>query len=159
MEIFLTITVILLILTGLIGCIVPGLPGPPISYLGVIIQQFRPGENPYTLRFLLIWGLITLAVTLLDYVVPIYGTRRFGGTKNGVYGSVAGLLIGIFFFPPFGIIAGPFIGAFLGELTAGKNARQALRAGIGSFLGFLTGTAAKLIVSGILTYYFITAVF
>jgi uncharacterized protein YqgC (DUF456 family) len=159
MEIFLTITGILLILTGLLGCIIPGLPGPPLSYFGVIIQQFRPGENTYTIRFLVIWGLITLTVTVLDYIIPIYGIKRFGGTKNGIYGSVAGLLIGIFFFPPIGIIAGPFIGAYLGELSSGKNASEALRASIGSLIGFLTGTAAKLVVSGMLTYYFVQAVF
>ncbi len=159
MEIFLTILGLIFILMGLIGCIIPALPGPPLSYLGVIIQQLRPGENPFSIKFLIIWGLITLLVTVLDYVIPIYGTKRFGGSPYGVYGSVAGLLVGLFFFPPFGIIIGPFAGAYLGELIRGKDASQALRASIGSFIGFLTGTAAKLVVSGILTFYFIQAVF
>ena len=159
MEIFLAIIGTLLILTGLLGCIVPGLPGPPLSYIGVLIQQFRPGENPYPTRFLVIWGLITVIVTLIDYIIPVYGTKKFGGTRNGVYGSVAGLLIGIFFFPPIGIILGPFIGAYLGELSSGQNSFRALRASIGSLIGFLTGTAIKLVVSGMLTYYFVQAVF
>lgn len=148
-----------LIIVGLVGCIIPGLPGPPISYLGVILQQLRPGENPFTAKFLVIWGLITLAVSLLDYLLPIYGTKKYGGSRQGVYGGLAGLLIGLFFFPPLGIIIGPFLGAFLGEMLSGKTAATSLRAGFGSFIGFLSGTAAKLVVSGILTYHFIYSVF
>ena len=159
MDVFLTIAGFILILTGLVGCILPGLPGPPLSYLGVILQQLRPGENPFSTRFLIIWGLITLAVSVLDYLLPVFGTKKFGGSRQGVYGSVAGLLIGLFFFPPLGIIIGPFLGAFLGELFSGKQAGEAIRAGFGSFIGFLTGTAAKLVVSGILTYHFIQSVF
>lgn len=159
MEIFLIIVGFILIVIGLIGCLIPGLPGPPLSYLGVIIQQLRPGENPFTIKFLVIWGLITLGVSLLDYLLPIFGTKKFGGSRQGVYGSVAGLLIGLFFFPPLGIIIGPFLGAFLGELISGKQPGEALKAGFGSFIGFLTGTATKLVVSGILTYHFIQSVF
>ncbi len=159
MELFLIIVGFVLIIIGLAGCIIPGLPGPPLSYLGVILQQLRPGENPFTTKFLIIWGFITLAVSLLDYLLPIYGTKKYGGSRPGVYGSVAGLLIGLFFFPPLGIIIGPFLGAFLGELLSGKEAWAALRAGFGSFIGFLSGTAAKLVVSGILTYHFIHVVF
>jgi uncharacterized protein YqgC (DUF456 family) len=159
MEIFLIIVGSILIITGLVGCIIPGLPGPPLSYLGVILQQFRPGESPFTLRFLVIWGLITLAVSLLDYLLPIFGTKKYGGSRQGVYGSVAGLLIGLFFFPPLGIIIGPFLGAFLGELISGKHTAEAIRAAFGSFVGFLTGTAAKLVVSGILTYHFVHSIF
>ncbi len=159
MELFLIIIGFILIIVGLAGCIIPGLPGPPLSYLAVILQQLRPGENPFTTRFLIIWGLVTLSVSLLDYLLPIMGTKKFGGSRQGVYGSVAGLLIGLFFFPPLGIIIGPFLGAFLGEMVSGKQARDALRAGFGSFIGFLTGTAAKLVVSGILTYHFLESVF
>jgi hypothetical protein len=159
MTLIIIIIGFILILLGLIGCIVPGLPGPPLSYLGVLLQQLRPSENPFSTRFLIIWALISLGVALLDYFLPIYGTKRYGGSQAGVYGSVAGLLIGLFFFPPFGIIIGPFIGAWVGELISGKNARDALRAGFGSFIGFLSGTAAKLVVSGILTYHFVYSVF
>jgi hypothetical protein len=119
----------------------------------------RPGENPFTLKFLVIWGLITLAVSLLDYLLPIYGAKKYGGSRKGIYGSVVGLVIGLFFFPPLGIIIGPFIGALLGELISGKTGKDAFRASIGSFIGFLSGTAAKLVVSGILTYHFINSVF
>ncbi len=158
MEVFLIIAGFILIIIGLIGCILPVLPGPLISYLGLLIQQLQPGENPFTWKFLGIWALITVAVTVLDLVIPVYGTRYYRGSRYGVYGSVAGLLIGLFFFPPLGIIIGPFIGAYLGEIISGKDAKKALKSGLGSFIGFLTGTAAKLVVSGLLTYHFVRAV-
>lgn len=155
MEVFLLIIGFIFIILGLIGCILPVLPGPLISYLGLLIQQLQPGENPFSWKFLGVWALITVFVTILDLVIPAFGTKLYQGSRQGVYGSVAGLLIGLFFFPPLGIIIGPFIGAYLGELASGKNAAKALKSGLGSFLGFLTGTAAKIVVSGLLTYHFV----
>ena len=157
MDILLIIIGSILTLAGLIGCIIPGLPGPPLSYLAVFLLQFS-SEKPYTWKFIIIWALITIAITLLDYIIPVLGTKKFGGSQRGMYGSVVGLLLGLFFFPPFGILIGPFLGAFIGELTAGKTTPNALKAGLGSFIGFLTGTALKLVVSGMLLYYFIGAV-
>jgi len=159
MDVLIIIFGFILIIVGLAGCIIPGLPGPPLSYLGVILQQLKSGDNPFSTKFLIIWAAITLAVSLLDYLFPIYGTKKFGGSRQGVYGSLAGVLIGLFFFPPVGIIIGAFVGAYLGELLSGKDAREALRASFGSLLGFLTGTAIKLVVSGILTYHFVNSVF
>lgn len=159
MDLLIIIVGFLLIIVGIIGCLLPVIPGPPLSFAGILLQQLRPGENPFPLNFLIIWGMITLVVTLLDYLLPIYGTKKYGGSRMGVYGSVVGLLIGLFFFPPVGIIIGPFTGALLGEFISGKSGKDALRASIGSFIGFLTGTAAKLVVSGILTYHFINSVF
>lgn len=158
MDTFIIIIGFIFIIIGLAGCIIPGLPGPPLSFLGLLIQQTRT-ENPFTWKFLGFWAIITIIVTALDYFFPIYGAKRFGGSQKGMYGSLLGLLIGIFFFPPFGIIVGPFVGAWLGELVSGKDAFRSLRAAIGSFVGFLTGTAAKLVVSGLLTYHFVRAVF
>jgi uncharacterized protein len=159
LELLIIIIGFLLIIAGILGCLLPVLPGPPLSFAGVLLQQLRPDENPFTLKFLVIWGLITLAVTLLDYLLPVLGAKKYGGSREGVYGSVFGLLIGLFFFPPLGIIIGPFTGALLGEIISGKKGKDALRASFGSFIGFLTGTAAKLVVSGILTYHFINSVF
>ncbi len=159
MDVLIIILGFILILLGLVGCIIPGIPGPPLSYLGVILQQLKSGDNPFTAKFLIIWAGITIAVSLLDYLFPIYGTKKFGGSRLGVYGSLAGVLIGLFFFPPFGIIIGPFVGAYLGELLSGKSPSIALKASFGSLLGFLTGTAAKLVVSGILTYHFVISAF
>jgi len=153
MDVVLIIIGIILLLIGIIGCIIPGIPGPPIAYFGLLLQIFKT-ENPFTPKFLIIWALITVAVSILDYVVPAVGTKKFGGSKRGVWGSIIGLFVGIFFFPPIGLIIGPFLGAFLGELTGGKETQAALKAGFGSFIGFITGVALKLVVTGLMAYYF-----
>ncbi len=144
---------ILFIITGIIGGIVPIIPGPPLSYVGLLFLHFT-NKYDFTNRFLIIWAVITVVVYLLDYVIPAWGTKKFGGSKRGIYGSIIGLIIGIFVFPPIGIIVGPFVGAVIGELSSGKNSSEALKSGFGSFLGFLVGTLLKLIVSGIMAWYF-----
>jgi uncharacterized protein YqgC (DUF456 family) len=153
MDVVLIIIGIILLLIGFAGCIIPGIPGPPIAYIGLLIQVFKT-ENPFTTKFLIIWALIMVAVSALDYIVPVIGTKKFGGSKRGVWGSVIGLFAGIFFFPPIGLIIGPFLGAFIAELTGGKETESALKAGFGSFIGFLTGVALKLVVTGLMAYYF-----
>ena len=153
MDVVLIIIGIILLLIGFAGCIIPGLPGPPIAYIGLLIQVFKT-ENPFTTKFLIIWALIMVGVSLLDYIVPAIGTKKFGGSKRGVWGSVIGLFAGIFFFPPIGLIIGPFLGAFIGELTGGKETQSALKAGFGSFIGFITGVVLKLAVTGVMAYYF-----
>jgi uncharacterized protein YqgC (DUF456 family) len=104
-------------------------------------------------------GIAAAVATVLDYIFPVWTTKRFGGSKRGVWGSTIGLVVGLFFFPPFGIIIGPFVGAFVGEVTANQNQRSALRSAFGSFVGFLLGTGLKFAVSGVTTYYFIKELF
>jgi len=157
MDVVLIIIGIILILIGIIGCIIPGIPGPPIAYVGILVQVFKT-ENPFTTKFLIIWAVITVAVSILDYVVPAIGTKKFGGSKRGIWGSIIGLFVGIFFFPPIGLIIGPFLGAFLGELTGGKETQSALKAGFGSFIGFITGVALKLVVTGLMAFYFFESI-
>ncbi|MCW0483550.1 DUF456 domain-containing protein [Gaoshiqia sediminis] len=144
---------ITLLLLGIAGAILPVLPGPPLNY-GALLLLHATAKYHFTDRFLLIWAVITILVYALDYLIPAWGTKKFGGSKQGVWGSITGLLIGLIFFPPIGIILGPFIGAVLGELIGGKTSTQALRSGFGSFVGFLTGTLLKLIASGMMTWYF-----
>lgn len=156
METLLIVIGALLIFGGLIGCIVPVLPGPPISYAGLLILQLAKENNPFSTETMMIWLVVTIVVTLLDYVVPVWGTRKYGGTRQGVWGSVIGLIAGLFFFPPIGIIVGPFIGAIAGEMIAGKNSNDALRAGFGSFIGLLAGTLLKLIASAWMAFLFFT---
>jgi len=154
MDIFLIITGSLLMILGIAGSILPVLPGPPLSYLGLILIHLTDNIN-FSSKFLVSWGIITIVVSVLDYVIPAWGTKFFGGSKYGIWGSMAGLLAGLFF-PPVGVILGPFLGAVAGEMIAG-NKDHALKAGFGSFIGFLAGTMVKLLVSLIMVYYFITA--
>ena len=148
---------IVLNIIGLIGCFIPVLPGPPISYISILLLHFFTGYQ-YSEDFLITWFFITAIVTVLDYVVPVLGAKKMGGSNYGVWGAVLGLIIGLFF-PPIGIIVGPFFGAWCGELIAGKTGSEAIKAAIGSFLGFLVGTILKLITSCILFYHFIAILF
>jgi len=144
-----------LLLVGILGCLLPVLPGPPLAYLGLLIQQLK-SSSPFSTRILIVFLLITIGITVLDYIIPVYGTKKFGGSTFGVWGSTIGLLIGLFF-GPMGIIAGPFIGALIGELIATSDPAQALKAATGSFIGFLAGTFLKLVVCLVMAWYWITS--
>ncbi len=146
-----------LIMIGIIGCIIPVIPGPPISFIGLLLLQLKQ-IPPYSARFLAIWAVIAVAVTVLDYIIPAYGTKKFGGSRYGMWGSIIGLFIGLFL-PPFGIIIGPFAGAVVGEMIKGNEFNKALRSGFGSFLGFIAGTIMKLAVSIFMAYYYVISFF
>ncbi|MTI21661.1 DUF456 domain-containing protein [Fulvivirga sp. RKSG066] len=148
----------ILMIVGLIGCLLPVLPGPPLNYIGLLLLQLT-ADSPFSTNFMLLWLAITIGVVALDYVIPVYGTKRFGGSKWGIWGTVIGLILGIFIFPPFGIIIGPIAGALIGELLSGKNSKQAGKAAIGSFIGFLFGTFIKLTASCVMIFYFVQAIF
>jgi uncharacterized protein YqgC (DUF456 family) len=145
----------ILMVVGLLGCFLPIIPGPPLSYFGLMVLQFKE-QSPFSTKFLIIWAVVVVAVTALDYVVPAYGTKKFGGTKYGIWGCTIGLILG-FWLGPMGIILGPFFGALIGELIGGKDSNQAFKAALGSFVGFLVGTLLKLIVCGVMCWYFVKA--
>jgi uncharacterized protein len=155
MDVLWLVLGIILMLGGIAGSVLPFLPGPPLCFVALWIQQLQ-SQPPYTSDFLWTWAGITLAVTVIDYFIPVYGTKKFGGTKAGMWGCVIGLVAGIWL-GPIGIIIGPFIGAFIGELISNSDSDQALKAAIGSFLGFLAGTLLKLIACFVMAYYFIQA--
>ena len=148
MDILLLILAGLCMLLGVIGSIVPGLPGLPLAYAGMWIAQASDRVD-FSWQTLLIWGLVTLAVSVLDYLVPAWGTKHYGGTKYGVWGSTIGVFVGLFF-GAVGVIVGPLVGAVIGEMFNGKELKEALRAGWGSFMGILFGTVIKLICCGLM---------
>lgn len=153
MDIVLIILAILFLLVGLAGCILPVLPGPPLAYVGLLLLHLT-SKHQFTTEFLVIWAIVAIAVTILDNVIPVLGTKKYGGSKKAIWGSMIGLLIGLFLFPPFGIIIGPFLGAVVGELLEGKETKDAIRSGFGAFMGFLGGTLLKLISVGMMIFYF-----
>ena len=157
MDIFLIVTGIILLLAGIAGCIIPFLPGPPLVYGSLILVQIS-SYKPFTEKFLIIWALVTILVVIADYYIPIWGTKKFGGTKGGIWGATIGLILGIFLFPPVGLIIGPFIGAFVGEMINNQDSSKAFRSAIGSFIGFVAGTFMKLGISIVMGYYFFTAI-
>ncbi|MDG1721047.1 MAG: DUF456 domain-containing protein [Bacteroidia bacterium] len=164
MELTIIIIGILLIITGFVGSIVPGIPGPPIAYLSLIIlllidePRVQLSTNNY---FVLISiGIVTIILTVLDFYLPVWGTKKFGGTPSGTRGSTYGLVAAVILtiltsgFGVLLLIIGPFVGAYLGEKYAGNTDEVALKSGIGSFLGFISGTFIKLILVLVITLYF-----
>lgn len=159
---------VVLVLIGILGAIIPGIPGPIISFFALLILQLKE-DAPFDESFLIIHGLIATAVTVLDYIVPVLGTKKFGGSKLGVRGSIVGLIAAIFVLPFLGIVIGPlgligillgpFVGAYIGETLANKDNETAFRSAIGSFIGFVAGTLMKLVYSIIVGYYFFAALF
>ena len=160
MEIMLEIFATLLGIIGILGSILPVLPGPPISYVGMLLLYVwgTNTDDILTPRLMLIWLVITIAVVVIDYIVPSYFTKVTGGSKSASRASMVGMIIGIIFFPPAGMIIGAFLGALIAEMfIEGKELKHSLKAALGSFLGFLVGTGFKLISSGVMLYYIIVA--
>ena len=160
MSIVIIILAILAGIIGIAGSILPGLPGPPVSWAGLLILYlWGNGTNgagdPISTKFLLIWLAITIVVCVVDYVVPAYFTRITGGSKAAGRGAIIGLIVGMFV-PPVGIILGTLGGAFLAEyLVARKDGWESSKSAIGALLGFFFGTGIKLIASGLMMYYII----
>jgi uncharacterized protein YqgC (DUF456 family) len=155
----LIVAAILLSLIGIVGAVVPGIAGTPFSFLALLAMSFVDGID-YSARFLLIMGLIGAVVFAVDYVVPIWGTKKLGGTKAGVRGSTIGLFLGLFitFVFPIGFIAvllGPFIGAYIGEKSVGTADHLAWRSALGSFVGFLLGTGIKIVYACVCIYFIV----
>ena len=164
MEIAFTIIAFVLLAAGILGAVVPVLPGPPLSYIGLLVLQWsgfaEPGIRRFSITFLLLWAGITAIVTLMDYFLPTVMTKRFGGSRAASIGSVIGLIAGIFLFPPWGMILGPFLGAYAGELIhSNANGAKAFKVALGAFFAFIVGTGAKLIVSSLMLFFAIKAVF
>ena len=147
MDIFLLTIGFLFVMLGLIGSFLPVLPGPLTSWLGLLILYFT-SIVPMNYTFLGITLAIAILIWILDYIIPAIGTKGFGGSTYGVYGTTIGLLIGLFSPIPFGILLGAFLGAFIGEMLHDKkNTRRAFRASIGSLLGLITSTIIKFTVA------------
>ena len=155
MDYLLLALAIILIILGIAGCLLPVLPGPPLTYLGLVVLHFSKFAD-ISKNLFIILGIVTVVVTVIDFIVPIWGTKQFGGSKYGMRGATVGLIIGLFLGPP-GIIIGPFIGAVVGELIFKDDFKYALKAGFGSLLGFLTGVGLKLAAALLMTFYFIRA--
>ncbi|MFC2110692.1 DUF456 domain-containing protein [Bacteroidota bacterium] len=154
MDILLTCIGFIFICLGIVGSFLPILPGPPTGWIGLLLLH-QTDAVPTDWNFLWITLFIAILVTVLDYIIPIIGTKKFGGTKKGMWGATFGLIIGLFF-GPIGIIAGPFIGAFIGEYLGNPDDTQkALKVAFGSFIGFLLSTGLKLAVGGVFCYYFV----
>ena len=154
MDIALIIIAILLGLAGLVGVIVPVIPGTLLSYGGLLCMYFT-SETTITITHLVVFGVISVVAIVLDYILPGYFSKKFGGTKYGVVGATVGVFVGLFF-GLLGIIFGPFVGAVIGELIGNKiDFSQALKVGFGSLLAFFASSGIKLIVGVYIFIYLI----
>ena len=151
----LKIIAVILGIAGLVGCILPVLPGPPLSWVGLLLV-FLTGQSGMTTGFLIVWLAVAIVVTVLDYIVPSWITAKTGGSKAAARGTLVGLFLGLIFFPPWGMIAGSFIGARVSEIIFnGSDLQKSLKPAFGSFLGFLLSTGLKLTASGVMLFYII----
>jgi len=131
-------------IVAIAGSFLPVIPGPPLSFLSLLIISFIKDWKPFSLTFLIVMGCVTLLLFFLDYIIPAIGAKKFGASRIGLAGSIIGMIIGLFIFPPFGIFVGAFLGAVIGEMISGKETEQAIQIGIGTFIGNLAGIALKL---------------
>ena len=140
-DILLVVFALITIPFGIISCIVPPLPGPVVSWAGLLSLYFFKVYDLIHLNTLIIFGVVVAIVSLADFFLPIYTTKKFGGTSSGIWGGVIGAVLGLFF--PYGLILGPLLGAIIGDLIGGNTINSALKSGFGNFMGFVLSTLLK----------------
>jgi uncharacterized protein YqgC (DUF456 family) len=155
MDIFLLIIGFLLVILGIVGSFLPVLPGPLTGWFGLLVLHFT-SIIPMNSTFLGITLAISIFIWILDYIIPAIGTKRFGGSKYGVYGTTIGLIIGLFSPIPFGILIGAFFGALVGELIYdSKDTKRAIKASFGSFIGLLASATIKFSIAFVFVILFL----
>lgn len=155
-----TLTIIgsILVILGIVGSILPALPGPALSYIGLVLLFFAKPEA-VSLWSLIIFGLTMIVIIVINYAAPILGAKFSGASRKGLAGAIVGCLLGVVFFPPLGIFIGAFLGAFLGELIGGKEMGKALIAGLGTLFGSLFVIILQTAYAVILAVYFFLKLF
>ena len=168
MEAILLITAVILLAGGIIFSVLPPLPGPILTYAGMLVTHYAGENTQFANGWLVFFGLLTVLITVLDYALPIAATKKFGGTRAGVWGGIIGTVVGVF--TGIGILLGPLLGAIIGDLIGGNHFKAALKSGFGSFVGFLIATTIKVVFSlimglfiiwkiGVSAYYLIIGLF
>ena len=157
MDILLIVLGTLCIIVGIAGSLLPVLPGPIISWVGLLLLYLTKAI-PTNLTLLIVTLIVVVVITVLDYIIPSIGTKRFGGTRAGIIGTSIGLVVGLFAPIPGGIIIGPFLGALIGELLNKSDSKTALKAAFGSFIGFMASTFMKFLITVIYLGLFVSIV-
>jgi uncharacterized protein len=150
---------LILALAGMIGCILPVIPGPILSFAALLLLSWAKNWQIFSPSFLMIMGALTAFLLIFDYIAPAIGAKKYGASKSGLWGSAIGMIIGLFCMPPWGLIAGAFAGAFFGELAVGKSGRKALRAGWGILIGNVFGIGLKLAFTAVILFYYVKQMF
>ena len=148
MTIGIVILAILLCIVGIVGSVMPGLPGPPLNYIAMLLIQWQ--LKSFETSTLIIFGILTAIILVVDYVLPIWFAKKFGATKQGIWGSIIGMIAGMIF-TPVGMILGMLAGAVIGDMIAGRNSKEATQSGIATFFGTLFTIGIKLGMAGVVT--------
>lgn len=152
-DIVVTLVVAAAVVAGVIGCILPVIPGPIVAFLGLVVVSIAQQWAVLPVWLLVVLGVAAVATTVLDSVLPSVASKRAGAGSGGIWGSVIGMLIGTFLFPPFGIILGAFFGALVGEMIFHRENKSPLRAAAAVFTGTLFAMLLKLLVTGVVAFY------
>lgn len=154
MDIIFLITGLLLCLIGIVGSFLPIIPGPVTSWLGILLLNLTSAVE-FNLNFVLITFTVAVSVGILDYIIPILGVKKLGGSRSGQIGTTVGLIVALVILGPIGIIIGPFMGALLGEMSTKKSFQNSLKPAFGSFIGVIAGSIIKFLISlSFLFFYF-----
>ena len=154
-EIIFLVAGSLLIIAGFVGCVAPVLPGPLLSFAALILVSIPSGFSLYRPVLLVILGAAAFLSQLLDNILPVISSNKAGAGKAGIWGSILGMLAGMIFFPPYGVIIGAFLGALAGEMLFNRDNEHPFKAALGVFTGTLLGILIKIAVSGVITTFFI----
>ncbi|NLL90680.1 MAG: DUF456 domain-containing protein [Dehalococcoidales bacterium] len=149
----------ILLLVGLVGVVMPYLPGIPVAWLGLFIYAIGTGWERISVTTIIVFAAITVFALLLDFIAPLLGAKKYKASKWGIIGASIGLLLGIIIFQVWGIIVGPLLGALVGELIAGKPAEQAFKSALGTFVGFIFGSLMKIVLILVMAGFFIVSLF
>ena len=154
MDIIFLITGLLLCLIGIVGSFLPIIPGPVTSWLGILLLNLTSAVE-FNLNFVLITFTVAVSVGILDYIIPILGVKKLGGSRSCQIGTTVGLIVALVILGPIGIIIGPFMGALLGEMSTKKSFQNSLKPAFGSFIGVIAGSVIKFLISlSFLFFYF-----
>jgi len=148
-----------LMLVGLLGVILPFLPGIPVAWLGLFIYAIGTGWERISVTTIIVFAVLTVLALLLDYIAPLLGAKKYKASKGGIIGASIGLFLGIIIFQLWGVILGPLLGALIGELVAGKPADHAFKSALGTLGGFLFGTLLKVVLIFVMVGFFIVSLF
>ncbi|NLG32413.1 MAG: DUF456 domain-containing protein [Syntrophomonadaceae bacterium] len=158
-DILILIGVIIIMVIGVAGTIIPLLPGIPMVFLSIAFYGWYYDFKVIDLTYLLILLLVTVFSLILDYLSSVLGAKYFASSKAGIWGALLGALLGVFVFPPVGIFVGPWIGAFIGEYIECHDIKRAVKVGTGSFVGLLSGMVIKMIIAVGMAVSFLVKVF
>lgn len=149
------VLVVALFAAGMLGAVFPILPGAPLIFIGFLVYGWFFSFELFGVWFWVIQVSILAVLVVADYLVNALGVKKFGGSRASVVGSTIGLLVGPFVIPGIGLLVGPFVGAAAGEMLAGKDVRQACKAGLGALVGFFTGSVVRILLQAIMIVLFI----